>query len=176
MKTYFFVLLLIYLFSIIISVNINENNEVIPFNGESFTDTYTTSEPLYFEIAFDENVRIKDYLKIELLSLDNEKNPNLVIAFSNKDEKCLDREQLSYGINNTQMWLTKAQLEEKKLYINLICSSKPCDFQLKLEGYDDNIEIDFNSQFNLYITENNKNVKIIFYSDSQNDESDFITI
>ena len=176
MKTYFFVLLLIYLFSVIISVNINENNEVIPFNGESFTDTYTTSEPLYFEIAFDENVRIKDYLKIELLSLDNEKNPNLVIAFSNKDEKCLDREQLSYGINNTQMWLTKAQLEEKKLYINLICSSKPCDFQLKLEGYDDNIEIDFNSQFNLYITENNKNVKIIFYSDSQNDESDFITI
>ena len=75
------------------------------------------------------------------------------------------------------MWLTKAQLEgeEKKLYINLICSSKPCDFKLNLDAYDD-IEMDFNTQFNLYVTENNKNVKVLFYSFSQADESDFITI
>jgi hypothetical protein len=59
--------------------------------------------------------------------------------------------------------------------MNIICSSNECNYELKLIA-STVIEIDFNSQFNLYVTENNQNVEIVFSSDSEIDNFDYITI
>ena len=177
MKMINFVLFLLFFFSPIASISINDI-ETINFNGDSFTQNFTTSEPLYFEIIYESNeqeiLEVKNYLKIELIGLINTTSTNLAIAFSNNDKTCLQREQLSYGIGRTQMWLEKNQLTNNK-YINLICSSKPCSYRLNLEARN-TIEMDFNSEFNLYVTENNKNVEIYFSSGEETDESDYVSI
>ena len=171
-----YILLILFLFCPIISIVPNEIQE-IPFDGESFTYNCKQCEEKYFKIIF-QTQEIKNYLKIEVEN-ENEstdKIPNYVIAFSNNDEKCLNREQLSHGIKNTQMWLKKSQTENKNNYLYITCTSTPCDYTLKLNSYD-NIEMDFNSQFNLYVTENNKIVEIIFSSQSSfTEEFDFVSI
>ena len=174
MKFIYSFFILLFLFSPIISIAINDIEE-IKFDGISFSSNFSMSEPLYFKIIFEsQEVTIPEYLKIELINLDNTKNPNLAIAFSTQDQNCLDREQLSYGISKTQMWLTKEQLLGN-MYINLICSSNSCNIQLKLDAYN-TIEMDFNSQFNLYVTENNKKIEIMFDPSSESEVWDYITI
>ena len=177
MKMINFVLFLWFIFSPIVSKTINDIDiEIIKFNGTYFSEIFTTSEPKYFEIVYEsEELEPDKYLKIELVGLNNTDNPNLVIAFSNDDKNCLEREQLSYGLGNTQMWLTKEQILNKNKYINLICSSKSCNYKLNIEAHSE-IDMDYNSQFNLYVTENNKKVEISFSSGEEIDESDYVTI
>lgn len=160
-----------FLLNPIFLINPNDS-EIIPiqFDGMSYSDYFSGIN--YFQIIINEEIEIKNYLKIEVLNANENENPNFVIAFSNKDEQCLEREQLSYGIDETKLWLTKAQLEGKVRYINVICSSNDCNYQLKLQA-SDYIDLDFNTQFNLYVTENNKNVEIFFSSNS--DECDYVT-
>ena len=175
MKMIKIVLFLSFLINSIFLININDNDLIpIEFNGESYRDNYT--QPYnYFKVTINEGVEIKDYLKVEVSNINKNEKPTLVIAFSNKDETCLDREQLSYGINSTQMWLTKAQIEHKNMYINIICSSNDCNYELKLTA-SNFITLNFDSQFNLYVTDNNKNVEIMFSSESEVDDADYITL
>ena len=174
MKILNFFILLIFLISPILSITPNELEE-ITFDGQYFSHFYTENEPKYFKIII-QTEEIKDYLKIEVINIVEKESPNLIMAFSNNDEECLDREQLSQGINNIQMWLTKSQVENKNNYLNIACSSPSCSYELRITA-NDTIEMDYNSQFNLYVTENNKNVEIEFslLSDSSS-ESDFLTI
>ena len=174
MKILNFFILLIFLISPILSITPNELEE-ITFDGQYFSHFYTENEPKYFKIII-QTEEIKDYLKIEVINIVEKESPNLIMAFSNNDEECLDREQLSQGINNIQMWLTKSQVENKNNYLNIACSSSSCSYELRITA-NDTIEMDYNSQFNLYVTENNKNVEIEFslLSDSSS-ESDFLTI
>ena len=166
---YSFIILLLF-FPVITS---NELEEII-FDSQPFSKTYTETGPKYFKIIFQTD-EIKDYLKIEVVNKVDGESPNLVIVFSINDENCLDREQLSQGINNAQMWLTKSQVENNK-YLNIACSSSSCSYELKITGHD-HIEMNYNTQFNLYVTLNNKNVEIEFTSLSeQSSEFDFLTI
>ena len=168
-----FVLLIFLLCSQILSII--PSNEEIKFNGDSYELDCKECDEKYYTIIF-EAQEIKNYLKIEVENTSTDKNPNYVIAFSNNDDKCLNREQLSQGTKSSQMWLTKAQTENKYNYLHINCSSKPCDYKLKLNAYD-SIEMDYNTQFNLYITENNKNVEINFSSQSSStEEFDFISV
>ena len=173
MKMIKIVFLLSFLLNPIFLISLNEN-QIINFDGDSYKQYYKQSNN-FFKIIFNEGVTIEDYLKIEVSNTNENDNPNFVVAFSNEDESCLEREQLSYGINNVQMWLTKAQLEKENLYMNIICSSNECNYELKLSA-SPFITIGFNSQFNLYVTENNQNVDVVFSSDSEIDDSDYITI
>ena len=117
MKMINFVLFLWFIFSPIVSKTINDVDvEIIKFDGASFSEIFSTSEPKYFEIVYEsEELEPDNYLKIELVNLNNTDNPNLVIAFSNDDKNCLEREQLSYGLGNAQMWLTKEQIINKNI-------------------------------------------------------------
>ena len=175
MKMIKIILFLSFLLNSIFLISLNDNDIIpIEFDGESYKEYYSQPNN-YFKVTIREGVEIKDYLNVEVTNTNANENPNLVIAFSNKDEACLEREQLSYGINSTQMWLTKAQIENKNMYINIICSSNDCNYELKLTA-SDYIILDFNSQFNLYVTENNKNVEIEFSSESEVDDSEYCTI
>ena len=175
MKMINFVLFLLFFFSSTVSITINDVEKIV-FDGAYFSENFTTSEQKYFEIVYESDEKeVENYLKIELVNLDSSMIPNLVIAFSNNDEFCLEREQLSYGLGSTQMWLTKEQIVNRNKYINLICSAKPCSYKLNLEAHS-KIELDFDSQFNLYVTENNKKVELAFSSGKEIDESDYITI
>ena len=62
---------------------------------------------------------IQNYLKIEIENKSYNINQNYIIVFSNKDENCLEREQLSLGIFKTQMWLTKKQIENNISLLNV---------------------------------------------------------
>ena len=168
-----FVLLLFLLCSQVLSIIPNDNEE-IKFNGDSYEVECKECNEKFYTIIY-ETQEIKNYLKIEVENSSTDKNPNYIIAFSNNDDKCQNREQLSQGIKSSQMWLTKNQIENKNKYLHITCSSTPCDYKLKLNAYD-SIEMDFNSQFNLYVTENNKNVEILFSSQSSEEEFDFISV
>lgn len=172
MKIKYFILLLFLLCSQVYSII--PNNEEIKFNGNSYEAECKDCNEKFYTIIF-ETQEIKNYLKIEVENTSTDKNPNYVIAFSNNDDKCQNREQLSQGIKSSQMWLTKNQTENKNKYLHITCSSTPCNYKLKLNAYD-NIEMDFNTQFNLYVTENNKNVEILFSSESSAEEFDFISV
>ena len=99
------VFFLSFLLNPIFLISLNEN-QIINFDGDSYSQYYKQSNN-FFKIIFNEGVTIEDYLKIEVSNTNENDNPNFVVAFSNEDESCLEREQLSYGINNVQMWLTK---------------------------------------------------------------------
>ena len=121
MKMIKIILFLSFLLNSIFLISLNDNDIIpIEFDGESYKEYYSQPNN-YFKVTIREGVEIKDYLNVEVRNTNANENPNLVIAFSNKDEACLEREQLSYGINSTQMWLTKAQIENKNMYINIIC-------------------------------------------------------
>ena len=111
---------------------------------------------------------INNYLNIELeneSNIINTINSNYIIAFSNEDEECHEREQLSQGTDNVQMWLTKDQIKNNNNYLYISCSSSICNYKLTLTLYDI-IKIDFNTQITFYITEKNKDLEINFKSDS----------
>ena len=175
MKSTIIILLLILLFSPIFLIDPNEIEE-IDFDGEYFSKLYDEKDPKYFKILFTIK-EIKKYLKIEVENVNENENPGFSVAFSNTDESCLEREQLSYGTGKMQMLLTKAQVENSNNYLNIACNSTTsCHFELRLYG-NDQFELDYNSQLNFYVTENNKKVEIDIESLSTNsDESDFITI
>ena len=173
-----FILFFLFLFSPSLSIIINNDDVTnIDFDGISYSEKYNITESKYFQIIFQppETV-INEYLKIEVISSDQNKNPNLAIAFSSKDKSCLeDREQLSTGIKSTHLWLTKAQIENKdNLYINILCSDSICESELKLYA-DEAITMDLNTQFNLYVTESNQNIDVRFDSSSV-DEYEYATI
>ena len=172
-----FILFFLFLFSPSLSIIINNDDVTnIDFDGISYSEKYNITESKYFQIIFQPETVINEYLKIEVISSDQNKNPNLAIAFSTKDKSCLeDREQLSTGIKSTHLWLTKAQLENKdNLYINILCSDSICESELKLYA-DEAITMDLNTQFNLYVTENNQNIDVRFDSSSV-DEYEYATI
>ena len=179
MKMINFILVLLFIFSPSLSINNNDDIINIPFDGKSYSDNYEITKSMIFKIKLDSDEEINEYLKIEVISTDPNKNPNLAIAFCSKNEgnqTCLgDREQLSTGIKSTYLWLTKAQLEDRdNLYFNVLCSDSTCESELKLNA-EETIKMDFNSQFNLYVTEkNNQNIDISFVASSEN--YDYINI
>ena len=174
MKVTFAFILLISLISPIILIAQNDIEE-ITFDGEYFSRLFVEKEPKYFKIVF-QTEKIKNYLKIEVDNINKKEDPTFFLAFSDNDETCLDREQLSQGKNIIQMWLTKSQVENNNNYLYLSCTSSSCNFELKLSGTDI-FSIDYNSQINLYVTDKNKNVEIdIESTSSPSEEYDFITI
>ena len=174
-----FILVLLFIFSPSLSIINNEDIINIPFNGISYSDNYEITESKIFKINLDSDTEINEYLKIEVICIGQNKNPNLAIAFCSKNEgnqTCLeDREQLSTGIKSTYLWLTKAQLEDRdNLYFKVLCSDSTCESELKLNA-EETIKMDFNSQFNLYVTENNnQNIDISFEASSE--DYDYINI
>ena len=133
-----FILVLLFIFSPSLSINNNDDIINIPFDGKSYSDNYEITKSMIFKIKLDSDEEINEYLKIEVISTDPNKNPNLAIAFCSKNEgnqTCLgDREQLSTGIKSTYLWLTKAQLEDRdNLYFNVLCSDSTCKSELQLK-------------------------------------------
>ena len=174
MKVTIAFILLISLISPIILIAPNDIEE-ITFDGEYFSRLFVEKEPKYFKIVF-QTENIKNYLKIEVDNINKKEDPTFYLAFSDNDETCLDREQLSQGKNIIQMWLTKSQVENNNNYLYLSCTSSSCNFELKLSGTDI-FSMDYNSQLNLYVTDKNKNVEIdIESTSSPSEEYDFITI
>ena len=153
----------------------NEIKQIL-FNSEPYTYYCHDCKIKYYKLIIDLE-SIKKYLKIEVENESDNINTNYIISFSNKDEECLEREQLSQGIINTQMWLTKNQIKNNNNYFYITCSSFNCNYKLTIISYDI-IQINFNVEFTLYITENNKNIEVNIYSDLSpiNQNFDFVTI
>ena len=93
---------------------------------------------------------IQNYLKFEIENKSNNINQNYIIVFSNKDENCLEREQLSLGIFKTQMWLIKKQIENNNNYFLIECNSYDCSYKLTIISYNI-IQMDFNTDLTLYL-------------------------
>ena len=159
---------LVFLLLVYLPLYIAFKNEIqeIKLTSEPYIYNCQNCKYKYYKFII-ETEAINNYLNIEIENESNNINinSNYIIAFSNEDEECNEREQLSQGIDNVQMWLTKDQIKNNNNYLYISCSSSICNYKLTLALYDV-IKIDFNTQIVFYITEKNKNLEINFNSDS----------
>ena len=51
----------------------------------------------------------------------------------------------------------------------------PCNYNLNIRA-SDTIDIEFDSQFNLYVTDKNKEIDVVFYSDKKDKDIPYISL
>ena len=171
MRTKIFIGILL-LITQILSLIPNEP-EIISFNG-SFSQNYENVEEKYFQIKITSE-NIPKYLKIKVNNIIEGKNPNYIMTFVKSLDESAEREQISSGEKLSLMWLTKDQLDREKNLLYVTCYTYPCNYNLNLES-SDIINLNFNSQFNLYVTELNKNVEISFSPEEGSSDSTYVSI
>ena len=161
MKFNTFIFLFASLFVQIISIIPNEP-EIINFEG-NFSQNYVNMNETYFQIKIiSEN--LPKFLKIQVSNNEQSKNPNYIITFTKSLDSSGEREQISTGENSALMWLTQAQLDKENNLLYITCYTFPCNYSLNLIATEE-IKINFNTQFNLYVTNNNKELEIAFNSE-----------
>jgi hypothetical protein len=170
MKTHIFIGIL--LITQIISLIPNEP-EIISFDG-SFSQNYEGIEEKYFQIKITSE-NIPKYLKIKVNSINEGKNPNYIMTFAKSLDESSEREQISSGEKLSLMWLTKDQLDKENNLLYVACYIYPCNYTLNLES-SDIISMNYNSQFNLYVTDSNKNVEVSFNPEEGNPDSTYISL
>jgi hypothetical protein len=104
-----------------------------------------------------------------------EKNPNYIMTFVKSLDESGKREQISSGEKSAIMWLTKDQLDKENNLLYVTCYTYPCNYNLTIES-SEQIKMNFNSQFNLYITENNKEVDVVFSPEKEDLDASYITL
>ena len=171
MKSQIFIGILI-LIAQIISLKPNEA-EIISFDG-SFSQNYVNVEEKYFQIKITSE-NIPKYLKIKVNSINEGKNPNYIMTFAKSLDESSEREQISSGEKLSLMWLTKDQLDKENNLLYVACYTYPCNYTLNLES-SDIISMNYNSQFNLYVTDSNKNVEVSFNPEEGNPDSTYISL
>ena len=172
MKFITFIGILAILISQIVSM-IPNNIETISFNGY-FSEPFDNVEEKYFQIKIAlEN--IPKYMKINVIDFLGEKNPNYIMTFVKSLDESGEREQISSGEKSAIMWLTKDQLDKENNLLYVTCYTYPCNYNLTIES-SEQIKMNFNSQFNLYITENNKEVDVVFSPEKEDLDASYITL
>ena len=162
----------LYLYFLISLINISFQKEVQEIKIESQPYSYICQncKIKYYKLVI-ESEEIQNYLKIEVENSSNN-NQNFIISFSNKDITCSDREQLSQGVSNAKMWLTKKQIENNNNYFCIECSSYDCSYKLTITFYE-MIEMDLSIELTLYISEKNKKLEVNIISNLTSTIKDF---
>ena len=160
MKFQIFIGILSLLITQVISI-IQDNIEIISFD-KTFMKNYEKVEEKNFQIKI-ASENIPKYLQIKVASIHEGENPNYIMVFKKSLDEYAEREQISSGESTTLMWLTKGQLDKENNLLYVTCYTFPCNYGLHIEE-SDIINIDLNTQFNLYITESNQEVDIKFNS------------
>ena len=172
MKFITFIGILAILISQIVSI-IPNSIETISFNGY-FSEPFDNVEEKYFQIKIAlEN--IPKYMKINVIDFLGEKNPNYIMTFVKSLDESGEREQISSGEKSAIMWLTKDQLDKENNLLYVTCYTYPCNYNLTIES-SEQIKMNFNSQFNLYVTENNKEVDVVFSPEKEDLDASYITL
>ena len=167
----FYVLLTIVITQIFSKVP--NDNIIIKLDG-SFSDDYPIVEEQYFQIKITSE-NLPKFLKIQVDNNMEDKNPNFVLAFIKSLDTSAEREQISTGEKSSLMWLTQSQLNKENNLLYVTCYSFPCNFTLNLFS-SDAINLDFNSQFNLYVTDNNKEIEVTFSSEKEDFNATYISL
>ena len=170
MKTHIFIGIL--LITQIISLIPNEP-EIISFDG-SFSQNYEGIEEKYFQIKITSE-NIPKYLQVKVSNIIEGKNPNYIMTFVKSLDESAEREQISSGEKISLMWLTKDQLDKENNLLYVTCYTYPCNYNLNLES-SDKINLNFNTQFNLYVTDSNKNIEVSFNPEEGSSDSTFVSI
>ena len=166
----------IILFSFLITqiiAKIPEEPLIIDFNG-NYTKNYENVNETYFQIKIiSEN--LPKYLKIQISNFKESQNPNYIMTFNKSNDESSEREQISTGENSALMWLTQQQLDKENNLLYVSCYTFPCNYTLNLLSCEE-INLDLNSQFNLYVTNNNKELDVSFSSENEELNYPYITL
>ena len=149
------------------------DNIIINLDG-SFSYNYSIIKEQYFQINITSE-NLPKFLKIQVDNNMEDKNPNFVLAFIKSLDTSAEREQISTGEKSSLMWLTQSQLNKENNLLYVTCYSFPCNFTLNLLS-SDSINLDFNSQFNLYVTDNNKEIEVSFSSEKEELNATYISL
>ena len=160
------------LISKIISL-IPNDREIISFDG-SFSQNYEGVGEKYFQIKIISD-NIPKYFRIKVSNIKEGENPNYIMTFVKSLDESAEREQISSGEKLSLMWLTKDQLDRENNLLYIACYTYPCNYNLNLES-SDIINLGFNTQFNLYVTDSNKNVEVSFRPEGESKDSNYVTI
>ena len=147
--------------------------EIISFDG-SFSQNYENVQEKYFQIKITSD-NIPNYLKIKVSNIKEGKNPNYIMTFAKSLDESAEREQISSGEKLSLMWLTKDQLDKENNLLYVTCYTYPCNYNLNLES-SDKINLNFNTQFNLYITNSNRKVEVSFSPEKGSSDSTYVSI
>ena len=172
MKSQMFYVLLISVITQILS-KVPNDIKTIKFI-DSFSKNYVIEGEQYFQILIISE-SLPKFLKVQINNYEEGKNPNFVVTFSKSLDTSGEREQMSTGEKSALMWLTQAQLQKENNLLYVSCYSFPCNFNLSLLSTDE-IRMDFNSQFNLYVTDNNKDLEVTFTSEKEELDASYISL
>ena len=164
-------LLLLQIFQIL-SIQPNDT-DIINLNG-SYSKKHENVEEKYFQINIT-SANIPNFLKIQVTNTESTKNPSYIMTFVKSLDPSAEREQISKGEKSSLMWLTKNQLDKENNLLYVTCYNPPCNYNLNLESSNE-LNMDFDTQFNLYVTDNNKEIEINFSSEKDGFKASFITL
>ena len=164
-------LLLLQIFQIL-SIKPNDT-DTINLNG-SYSKKCENVEEKYFQINIT-SANIPNFLKIQVTNTESTKNPSYIMTFVKSLDPSAEREQISKGEKSSLMWLTKNQLDKENNLLYVTCYNPPCNYNLNLESSNE-LNMDFDTQFNLYVTDNNKEIEINFSSEKDGFKASFITL
>ena len=167
----FYVLLTIVIAQIFSKV---PNDNIIINLDREHSYNYSIIKEQYFQINITSE-NLPKFLKIQVDNNMEDKNPNFVLAFIKSLDTSAEREQISTGEKSSLMWLTQSQLNKENNLLYVTCYSFPCNFTLNLLS-SDSINLDFNSQFNLYVTDNNKEIEVTFSSEKEELNATYISL
>ena len=113
-----------------------------------------------YALEFGEGKNIPYYIKVEVISTDN--NPAPLLCFSSNDENCLEREQLVKNPNNETalMWIKREQFEkdEQELYAVVECADQGCKYKIRFTG-DQSASFEPNFVYSYLVGTNNKEMR-----------------
>ena len=150
--------------------NLSYSANVFVLDEDEKTENYN-EQNLILELETD--VTLKNYLQIKVEGKEDQTIPHIIEYCATESSET--RIQLSYNPTLVNyIWLTKNQVKEGK-YIKITCPEE-CNYDLKLVN-SDNLIMEEDSEYNYYVSDNNKEMIFDFSLDSSNyDESSYITI
>ena len=140
---------LLLFFGIIFSI-VNSKEYKVEFNGESESFLTINNENEIATIT----INVLNSTSYTKLSIIGEEDLNYVLSVYS-DVKRENRIQLAQSFyKNSTTFLTKKQIGENKIFVDIECSSIPCSFKFIITPQD-KINLNENEQLYYYVTENN---------------------
>ncbi len=149
----------------------------IPFTGEEEyqKEVGEVTKEKYFQIKGLSLSSSPNYMKVTLNPLHEDPNIHTVLSAYKPEKKDQIREQMSIGYGDkNKMWLTQTQISSDVI-ISVACEVYPCKYELVFSP-EETIELDLGEIVNIYITEENKNMKFTFFAKETMSEDAYANI
>ena len=158
-------LLLLLLFSLIKSTTI----EILTFPSESNSVSTIWNKTQTFRVYFEDLSNIKYYMKIEVISEDD--NPAPLLCFSTSDANCVSRNQIVKNASgkNAIIWIKREEFDKDTdhFFVLVQCADDICSYNLTIFN-DISASFGPNFVYSYLITQYNKEMSFVIKGQEEN--------